>query len=475
MADKSFGVKDINLIGASGTPEIESPNNLNIKAVNVAISTDMSIGGNLGIGSVSPSKKLDVRGETTFGEGIQESDLSWGTDTYQRAYFFSGASGGATTSPADGVVALANPNDNPSNTRVGAIVFGSSASGTSNTTNPGLKAAIETYTNTNVTNAADTGGYLRFLNKPDNGNLSERLRIDSSGRIGINASTFNDAGEALRVQAPSGQNNTHLTIKANSTSGYSVLNFGDDDFNEGRIKYDHSDNSMGIFTNDAERLRVNADGSSTFENFIAVNQTGSTEACFHGRLSGTNTSVIRANGSAMFASYNDSSASGFGVDINVNANAGDVRTQCQSTASQYTQMYGAYFGSTKTFHVLANGNVQNTNNSYSQISDVKLKENIVDANSQWNDVKSVQVRNFNFKSETGISTHTQIGVIAQEIEAVSPGLVYETPDLNDEGEDLGTVTKAVSYSVLYMKSVKALQEAMTRIETLEAKVAALEG
>ena len=47
MADKSFGVKDINLIGASGTPEIESPNNLNIKAVNVAISTDMSVGGEL--------------------------------------------------------------------------------------------------------------------------------------------------------------------------------------------------------------------------------------------------------------------------------------------------------------------------------------------------------------------------------------------------------------------------------------------
>ena len=47
MADKSFGVKDINLIGASGTPEIESPNNLNIKATNVAISTDMSVGGEL--------------------------------------------------------------------------------------------------------------------------------------------------------------------------------------------------------------------------------------------------------------------------------------------------------------------------------------------------------------------------------------------------------------------------------------------
>ena len=43
-----------------------------------------------------------------------------------------------------------------------------------------------------------------------------------------------------------------------------------------------------------------------------------------------------------------------------------------------------------------------------------------------------------------------------------------------ENNDLGTVTKAVQYSILYMKAVKALQEAMDRIETLEAKVTALE-
>ena len=37
MAAKNFGVKQVNLIGASGTPTIESPNNININAVNVAI------------------------------------------------------------------------------------------------------------------------------------------------------------------------------------------------------------------------------------------------------------------------------------------------------------------------------------------------------------------------------------------------------------------------------------------------------
>ena len=129
---------------------------------------------------------------------------------------------------------------------------------------------------------------------------------------------------------------------------------------------------------------------------------------------------------------------------------------------------------TNSFQVKTNGNVVNTNNSYGAISDIKLKENIADASSQWDDIKGLRVRNYNFKEETGNPTHTQIGVVAQEIETVSPGLVYETPDRDSEGTDLGTVTKSVNYSVLYMKAVGALQEAQTRIETLETKVAALE-
>jgi hypothetical protein len=132
---------------------------------------------------------------------------------------------------------------------------------------------------------------------------------------------------------------------------------------------------------------------------------------------------------------------------------------------------GAPFGGTVSLQIWNNGNIQNTNNSYGAISDLKLKENIVDANSQWADLKALQVRKYSFKEG---QTHTQIGLIAQEAELVSPGIVSESPDRDAEGNDLGTVTKSVNYSVLYMKAVKALQEAMERIETLEAKVAALE-
>jgi hypothetical protein len=138
---------------------------------------------------------------------------------------------------------------------------------------------------------------------------------------------------------------------------------------------------------------------------------------------------------------------------------------------RYSCTAGSVFSGTPSFQVFTNGNTQNTNNSYGAISDSKLKENIVDANSQWDDLKALQVRKYNFKEG---QTHTQIGLIAQEVELISPGLVSESPDRDAEGNDLGTTTKSVNYSVLYMKAVKALQEAMERIETLEAKVAALE-
>jgi len=125
--------------------------------------------------------------------------------------------------------------------------------------------------------------------------------------------------------------------------------------------------------------------------------------------------------------------------------------------------------------VFSNGNVVNVNNSYGAISDVKLKENIVDAASQWDDIKALTVRKYSMKADN-LDAPNRLGVIAQEVETAGMGgLVFESPDRDRDNNDLGTVTKQVNYSILYMKAVKALQEAMTRIETLETKVAALEG
>jgi hypothetical protein len=154
-----------------------------------------------------------------------------------------------------------------------------------------------------------------------------------------------------------------------------------------------------------------------------------------------------------------------GAGLRVNSAIGS-----SSTDNVFTGFYGASSTTaegTASIAIRTNGDVRNTNNSYGALSDVKLKENIADANSQWDDLKAVRVRNFNFKEG---QTHRQIGVIAQELELVSPGLVSESPDFDADGNDLGTVTKSVNYSVLYMKAVKALQEAMERIEVLEQRL-----
>ena len=67
MAEKGFGVKEINLTGASGTPTIASPNNINLNAANVAISTNVSIGGTLTVtGNVSVGGTLTYEDVTNI-------------------------------------------------------------------------------------------------------------------------------------------------------------------------------------------------------------------------------------------------------------------------------------------------------------------------------------------------------------------------------------------------------------------------
>jgi hypothetical protein len=152
-------------------------------------------------------------------------------------------------------------------------------------------------------------------------------------------------------------------------------------------------------------------------------------------------------------------------DLNLNDSANDCRLGIKQRSSNVNFIHCRDTSATLKYYVHTSGNNYNTNGSYGQISDQSLKENIVDAKSQWNDIKNIKIRNFNFTKASGQDTHTQIGCVAQEVEKVSPKLVT-TP--NEDG------LKTVQTSVLYMKAVKALQEAMAKIEALEARVAALE-
>ena len=69
MAEKSFGVKDLNIVGASGDPTIESNGDLNLKAGQVAIQTNTTITGVVTATSFSGNGS-GLTGVTASGTGI---------------------------------------------------------------------------------------------------------------------------------------------------------------------------------------------------------------------------------------------------------------------------------------------------------------------------------------------------------------------------------------------------------------------
>jgi hypothetical protein len=127
--------------------------------------------------------------------------------------------------------------------------------------------------------------------------------------------------------------------------------------------------------------------------------------------------------------------------------------------------------SSDVFGVAASGNVQNTNNSYGAFSDIKLKENIVSVSPKLDKLMQVNIVNYNLKNNP---KQKLIGVIAQQLEQVIPSLVEELADRDEEGNDLGTVTKSVKYSVFVPMLIKSIQELKAIVDAQAARIAALE-
>ena len=138
----------------------------------------------------------------------------------------------------------------------------------------------------------------------------------------------------------------------------------------------------------------------------------------------------------------------------------------------------------------SNGDWENFANQYGGISDESLKQDIRDAPSQWDDLKAMKFRKWKFNSDVdadGDDAKECIGAVGQEMLEVSPGLVKTntvrkvvTESISEDGKDTvmeaeyfndGPPILSISYSVLYMKGMVALQEAMRRIEVLEAAIA----
>mgnify|MGYP003149202227 FL=1 len=258
-----------------------------------------------------------------------------------------------------------------------------------------------------------------------------------NGKVGITSVPDLGAGLHIITSDTGGSvngNGDELVIEANGNAGLSILTgnsntgtifFADaDDSNIGGILYDHATDSaaMTFRVGDAVRFTIDASGNFGFNRTATATDTNA----FGAFISST-------------GEFNNAK------DVNGSNNVSE------------------FSGNAGQLRIRGDGDAENTNNSYGSISDRTLKENETSAKSQWDDIKALEIKNYNL---IAYPDRPHLGVIAQDLESAGMTGLVKT---DSEG------IKSVKYSVLYMKAVKALQEAMTKIEDLETRVKTLEG
>jgi hypothetical protein len=299
------------------------------------------------------------------------------------------------------------------------------------------------------------------------------MTLDASGNLGVGTTS---PSAPVDIQANSGGTGIRIRGRASANSG--ALRFFANDNTTQRARFESNDTSfeinsvanlpITISTNDTERARITSGGDF---------YVGRTTAVDSGKF------IVQATA-------NQEGVIAYCSNASQTASILQIRSARNTTNNSYYVInYYNEGAAVSRFLVADSGTVTNATGTYGTTpSERRFKQDIVDAPSQWDDIKNIKLRKYRMKSDVesfGDEAITQLGVIIDELEQVCPNLVeehpvYEKREIEDENGNVTTeqvlvdTVKGWKTSIVHLKALKALQEAMTRIEQLEAKVAALE-
>jgi len=297
---------------------------------------------------------------------------------------------------------------------------------------------------------------------------TERMRIDSSGNVGIgttspgnfqlNINGSGDGGRQLKVEGPSVNG---LMRFSNSTSqdysiGINSTSFiiYDDTADTYRMVVDSS-GKVGIgVTNPLMNLHLSDSGDTG----IQITKDGSVASRIKTVSGALAIGVDGANGDTERMRINSSG------NLLVGTTAGSFSAKLTVENSSSYTFESRRTGTGSEGHVVfrnANGAVgsiftNGSTTSYNESSDQRLKENIADADDAGSKVDAIQVRKFDWIAD---GSHQDYGMIAQELQTVAPEAVTGDAD-SDE-------MMAVDYSKLVPMLVKEIQSLRARVQQLE--------
>ena len=131
--------------------------------------------------------------------------------------------------------------------------------------------------------------------------------------------------------------------------------------------------------------------------------------------------------------------------------------------------------STERARIRTNGGLANYSANNANLSDRNVKKDISPAADTWDCIKEWEIVNYRYKDQSD-DADLNLGVIAQQVADSCPEVITVFQEAKEATEDAPAQEErlGVKEQQMYWMAIKALQEAQVRIETLEARLTALE-